>query len=54
MGTCSSFQFRNEEFFARPRRSRNCAEAYRTYTAQEILQIDVEIAENVHFWMETN
>jgi hypothetical protein len=29
MGTSGSFQFRNEQFFARSRKSRDCAEAYR-------------------------
>ena len=53
MGTSSSFQFRNEQFFARSRKSRDCAEVYRLYTAQTIPQIDAEIAEKCHFWMET-
>ncbi len=29
MGTSVSFQFRNEQFFARSRKTRGCAEAYR-------------------------
>ena len=48
-----SFEFRNEKFSARSRRSRDCAEAYRLYAAQEIPQIDTEIAEKSHFWIET-
>ncbi len=60
-----SFQFRNEQFFARSRKSRNYAEAYKWYAAQVIPQIDpreigsafhragAEIAEKGHFWMET-
>ncbi|KPK88796.1 MAG: hypothetical protein AMJ94_14070 [Deltaproteobacteria bacterium SM23_61] len=51
MGTSSSFQFRNEQFFARSRKSRDCAEVYRLYTAQTIPQIDAEIAEKCHFWI---
>jgi hypothetical protein len=54
MGTRSSLQFRNEQFFARSRKSRDCAEAYIWYTAQGIPLIDAEIAENGHFWMETS
>jgi hypothetical protein len=66
MGISSSFQFRNEQFFAKSRKSRDCAEAYRSYAAQTIPQIDAalppllslrrggrEIAEKGHFWMET-
>jgi hypothetical protein len=45
MGTGVSFQFRNEQFFARSRNSRDCAEAYKWYVAQAIPQIDVEIEE---------
>jgi len=52
-GISSSFQIRNEQFFARSRRSRDCAETYKWYVAQEIPQIDAEIAEKGHFWMET-
>jgi len=48
-----SFQIRNEGFFASSRRSRDCAEAYVQYAAQEIPQIDDEIAEKGHFRMET-
>jgi hypothetical protein len=60
-----SFQCRNEQFFARSRKSRNYAEAYKQYAAQVIPQIDpreigsafhgagAEIAEKGHFWMET-
>ncbi len=54
MGTSVSFQFRNEEFFARSRKSRDCAEAYIGYVAQAKPQIDAEIAEKGHFWMETS
>ena len=49
-----SFQFINEQFAARSRRSRDCAEAYFTYAKPEILKIDVEIAAKGHLWMETN
>ena len=49
-----SVQYRNEQFFARSRKSRNYAEAYKWYAAQAIPQIDAEIAEKGHFWMETN
>ena len=31
----------------------NYAEAYQLYAAQVIPQIDTEIAEKGHFWMET-
>jgi hypothetical protein len=48
-----SFQFRNVQFFARSRKSRNCAEEYTEYAAQVIPPIDAEIAEKGHFWMET-
>jgi hypothetical protein len=47
------FQFRIGQFFARSRKSRNYAEAYKWYAAQVILQIDAEIAEKGHFCMET-
>ena len=47
------FQFINEQFFVRSRKSRDCAEAYRAYAAQEIQKIDAEIAEKGHLWMET-
>jgi len=47
------FQCRNEQFFVRSRKSRNYAEAYKWYAAQVIPQIDAEIAEKGHFWMET-
>jgi hypothetical protein len=53
MGTRSSFRFRNQQFFARSRKSRDCAEAYRLYAAQGIPQIDTGIAEKGYFWMET-
>ena len=43
-----SFQFINEQFAARSRKSRDCAEAYFTYAAQEISKIDVEIAAKGH------
>ncbi len=49
-----SFQFINEQFAARSRKSRDCAEAYFTYAAQEIPKIDVEIVAKGHLWMETN
>ena len=48
-----SFQFINEQFAARSRKSRDCAEAYFTYVAQEIPKIDVETAAKDHLWMET-
>ena len=54
VGTNVSFQFRNEYFFARSRKSRDCAEAYNWYVAQAIPQIDAKIAEKGHFWMETS
>ena len=68
VGTNVSFQFRNEQFFAMSRKSRDCAEAYIWYVAQAIQQIDTDsavvakkatmaksaIAKNGHFWMETN
>jgi hypothetical protein len=54
MGTSVSFQFRNEQFFASSRKSRDCAEAYIGYVAQASPQIDAEIAEKGHFWMETS
>jgi hypothetical protein len=38
----------------RSRKSRDCAEAYVGYVAQAISQIDAEIAEKGHFWMETS
>jgi len=40
-----SFQFINEQFAARSRKSRDCAEAYFTYAAQEISKIDPPAAE---------
>ena len=49
-----SFQIRNETFFARSRKSRDCAETYLEYVAQEIPQIEAEIAEKGHFWMESD
>jgi len=49
-----SFQCRNEQFSARSRKSRNYAEAYNLYAVQVIPQIDAEIAEKGHFWMETS
>jgi len=49
-----SFQFINEQFAARSRKSRDCAEAYFTYAAQEIPKIDVEIVAKGHLWMETS
>jgi hypothetical protein len=50
----SGFQIRNENFFVRSRKSRDSAEAYVEYAAQGIPQIDAEIAEKGHFWMETS
>ena len=44
-----SFQCRNYQFFARSRKSRNYAEAYKWYAAQVIPQIDAEIAKNGNF-----
>jgi hypothetical protein len=35
------------------RKSRNFEEAYKLYAAQVIPQIDEEIEEKGHFWMET-
>jgi hypothetical protein len=35
-------------------KSRNYSEAYDQYVAQVIPQIDAEIAEKSHFWMEAN
>jgi hypothetical protein len=35
-------------------KSRNYAEAYMWYAAQVIPQIDAEIAEKGHFWLETS
>jgi hypothetical protein len=43
-----SFQFVNEQFAARSRKSRDYAEAYFTYLAQEIPKIDVGIAAKGH------
>jgi hypothetical protein len=55
MGTGVSFQFSPDASgFAMSRRSRACAEAYVWYVAQAIPQIDAEIAEKGHFWMETS
>jgi len=54
MGTGVSFQFRNKQFSARSRKSRDCAEAYKWYVTQAIPQIDAEIAEKGHLWMETS
>ena len=53
-GALRSFQIRNEGFFASSRKSRDCAEAYKSYAAQAIPQIDTEIAKKNHFWMGTN
>jgi hypothetical protein len=39
-----SFPIRNEQFFARSRKSRNYAEAYEEYAAQGIPKLDTEIA----------
>jgi hypothetical protein len=49
-----SFQIRNEQFFARSRKSRGCAETYIWYVAQTSPRTDAEIAEKGHFWMETS
>jgi hypothetical protein len=49
-----SFQFINEQFAARSRKSRDYAEAYFTYAAQEIPKIHVGIAAKGHLWMETS
>jgi hypothetical protein len=49
-----SFQIRNKDFFVRSRKSRDCAEAYRKYAAQEIAKFDAEIAEKDRFWLETS
>jgi hypothetical protein len=46
------FQSINEQFSARSRKSRDCAETYLTYVAQEIPMIAAEIAEKGHLWME--
>ncbi len=46
-------QIRNADFFARSRKSRDCAEAYSKYSAQEIPRIDAEIAEKGHFRLQT-
>jgi len=48
-----SFQFRNEQFFARSRKSSYYAEAYREYAAQVMAKIDAGIAKKSHLWMET-
>jgi len=45
----SGFQIRNEDLFARSRKSRDCAEAYQEYAAQGIPQIDAEIVKKAHF-----
>ena len=52
VGTSVSFQSRNEAFFVRSRKTRDCAEAYTWYVAQAIPQVDTEIAEKGHLWME--
>ena len=41
-------------FYARSRKSRDCAETYIWYVAQGIPPIDTEIAKKGHFWMETS
>ena len=51
--TSVSFQSRNEQFFVRSRKSRDSAGAYTGYVAQAISQIDTEIAEKGHLWMES-
>ena len=52
--TIIGFQFRNDIFSARSRKTRCCAETYLAYVAQATPQFDVEIAEKGHLWMETN
>jgi len=55
VGTNVNFQFSPAVAgFARSRKSRDCAEAYNWYVAQAMPQIDAEIAEKGHFWMETS
>jgi hypothetical protein len=49
LDTRVSFRSRNEAFFARSRKSKDCPEAYIWYVAQAIAQIDSEIAEKDHF-----
>jgi hypothetical protein len=39
-----SFPIRNEQFFARSRKSRNYTEAYEEHAAQGIPKLDTEIA----------
>jgi hypothetical protein len=59
MGTSVSFQFRNEQFFARargaeaPSQIKGLRGGVPGYVAQAIPQIDAEIAEKGHLWMET-
>jgi hypothetical protein len=59
VGTGVDFQFRNEQFFARSRKSRDCAEAYRGTSHKRsrrlvsLRLIDAEIAKKGHLWMET-
>jgi len=48
----SDFQFGNEKFFVRSRKSRGWAEAYIWYAAQLTPQIDADIAKKGHLWME--
>jgi len=48
------FQFRNEDFFARSRKIRGCAEAYFTYAAQASAKFYADIVKKDHLWMETN
>jgi hypothetical protein len=52
--TLLRFGYRNEGFSARSRKSRDYEEMYSRYIAQGIPQIDAEIAEKSHFWMETS
>ena len=49
----SKFPSGNEQFFARSRKSRDCAETYLEYVAQTIPQIDTEIVEKGRFQTET-
>ena len=54
IGHWRSFQIRNAQFSAMSRKSRGCAETYRSYVAQTTPPTDAEIAEKGHFWMETS
>jgi len=55
MGTGVSFQCRNEQFFARKvKKIKGLRGGVPRYVAQAIPQIDAEIAEKGHLWMETS